>query len=233
MFDWKIVLSIYPCDLSLIWKETADLLNHHVTFCSSFLGKPHIWNLDCGLSHFLPLFLMLCKWANNVRRGYSRYTPYFVDGTMSPISHKRCKMYLNREIYKQFLLIVCWFRCYKKTEVIGIFPLSQWIRFFLWAGDSLFSCTNTWIEPQALYGCWGYNGEHNRHILQPHSLERKTDFLKILQNKKIITTVQNYAKKYSVLEHHITEGKIMCKASEVRKTLAHSRNLQNSNAAAA
>lgn len=59
MFDWKIVLSIYPCDSSVIWKETADLLNHHVMRCSSYLWKSKLWNWDCGLSHSLPLCFSL------------------------------------------------------------------------------------------------------------------------------------------------------------------------------
>lgn len=82
--------------------------------------KFRLWFVS--LSTFM--FSMLCKWAHDVRRGYSGYTPYFVDGTMRPTSPKIGKMYLNREIYKQFLLIV-W-----KTEVMGIFPFSQWIGIF-------------------------------------------------------------------------------------------------------
>lgn len=45
-----------PCDLSLIWKETTDLLNHHVMSYSSYLWKSQVWHIDCGFIHFLPSY---------------------------------------------------------------------------------------------------------------------------------------------------------------------------------
>lgn len=76
--DWKVVLGMYPFDLSLIWKETADLPNHRVNLLFFPLGR--ITNVEFRLWFVLCstfVFLTLCKWANNGRRGFIRYSPCY------------------------------------------------------------------------------------------------------------------------------------------------------------